>query len=117
MPRARRFPSRPPPRNSASASIPRLVLVCRVGISRQETSSFPKARCETDRVSTKTSNNGGKMSRTIEAIMRHMAPPPSHVTDQSNRVEKMEKEITVKKRRSEEHTSELQSHLNLVCRL
>ena len=39
------------------------------------------------------------MSRTIEAIMRHMAPPSSRVTDQSNRVEKLEKEITVKKRR------------------
>ena len=39
------------------------------------------------------------MSRTIEAIMRHMASPPSRVTDQSNRVEKLEKEITVKKRR------------------
>ena len=38
------------------------------------------------------------MSRTIEEIMRHMAPPPSRVTDQSNRVEKLEKEITVKKR-------------------
>ena len=39
------------------------------------------------------------MSRTIEAIMRHMASPPSRVTDQSNRVEKLEKEITVRKRR------------------
>ena len=39
------------------------------------------------------------MSRTIEAIMRHMAPPSSRVTDQSNRVEKLEKEITVQKRR------------------
>lgn len=39
------------------------------------------------------------MSRTIEAIMRHMATPPSRVTDQSNRVEKLEKEITVRKRR------------------
>jgi phosphocarrier protein HPr len=39
------------------------------------------------------------MSRTIDAIMRHMAPPPSRVTEQSNRVEKLEKEITVKKRR------------------
>ena len=38
------------------------------------------------------------MSRTIEAIMRHMASPPGRVTDQSNRVEKLEKEITVKKR-------------------
>ena len=38
------------------------------------------------------------MSRTIEVIMRHMAPPPSRLTDQSNRVEKLEKEITVKKR-------------------
>ena len=38
------------------------------------------------------------MSRTIEAIMRHMAPPPSRVTDQSNRVNKLEKQITVKKR-------------------
>ena len=38
------------------------------------------------------------MSRTIEAIMRHMAPPSSRMTDQSNRVEKLEKEITVKKR-------------------
>ena len=37
------------------------------------------------------------MSSTIEAIMRHMAPPPSRVTDQSNRVEKLEKEITVQK--------------------
>jgi phosphotransferase system HPr (HPr) family protein len=38
------------------------------------------------------------MSKTIEAIMRHMAPPSSRVTDQSNRVEKLEKEITVQKR-------------------
>jgi phosphotransferase system HPr (HPr) family protein len=37
------------------------------------------------------------MSRTIEAIMRHMAPPSSRATHQSNRVEKLEKEITVKK--------------------
>ncbi len=37
------------------------------------------------------------MSRTIEAIMRHMAPPSSRLTDQSSRVEKLEKEITVKK--------------------
>ena len=39
------------------------------------------------------------MSRTIEAIMRHMASPPSRVTDQSNRVGKLEKEITVRKSR------------------
>jgi phosphocarrier protein HPr len=38
------------------------------------------------------------MSRTIEAIMRHMAPPPSRATDQSNRMQKLEKEITVQKR-------------------
>ena len=38
------------------------------------------------------------MNRTIEAIMRHMALPPSRLTDQSNRVAKLEKEITVKKR-------------------
>jgi len=38
------------------------------------------------------------MSRTIEAIMRHMAPPPSRLTNQNNRVEKLEKEITVPKR-------------------
>jgi len=37
------------------------------------------------------------MSKTIEAIMRHMAPPPSRATYQSNRVEKLEKEITVQK--------------------
>ena len=39
------------------------------------------------------------MSRTIEAIMRHMAAPSSRLTDQSNRVEKLEKEITVRKSR------------------
>jgi phosphocarrier protein HPr len=39
------------------------------------------------------------MSRTMEAIMRHMASPPRRATDQSNRVEKLEKEITVQKRR------------------
>ena len=38
------------------------------------------------------------MSRTIGAIMRHMATPPSRLTDQSNSVEKLEKEITVQKR-------------------
>jgi phosphocarrier protein HPr len=38
------------------------------------------------------------MSRTIEAIMRHMAPSPSGLTHQGNGVEKMEKEITVRKR-------------------
>ena len=38
------------------------------------------------------------MSKTIEAIMRHMAPQASRVTDRSNGVEKLEKEITVQKR-------------------
>ena len=38
------------------------------------------------------------MSRTIEAIMRHMAPPSNHTTDPRNGVETLEKEITVKKR-------------------
>ena len=38
------------------------------------------------------------MSRTIKAIMRHMVPPASRLTNQSNRVAKLEKEITVKKR-------------------
>lgn len=39
------------------------------------------------------------MSRTIEAIMRHMTLPSSRLPDQSNRVEKLEKEITVQKKR------------------
>jgi phosphocarrier protein HPr len=38
------------------------------------------------------------MSRTIEAIMRHMATPANHTSDPRNGVEKLEKEITVKKR-------------------
>ena len=38
------------------------------------------------------------MSRTIEAIMRHMTPSSNHTTHPSNGVEKLEKEITVKKR-------------------
>ena len=38
------------------------------------------------------------MSRTIEAIMRHMTPPSNGVTNQRNGTEKLEKEITVKKR-------------------
>jgi phosphotransferase system HPr (HPr) family protein len=38
------------------------------------------------------------MSRTIEAIMRHMAPPSNRTTDPRNGIEKLEKEITVKKR-------------------
>jgi phosphotransferase system HPr (HPr) family protein len=38
------------------------------------------------------------MSRTIEAIMRHMAARSTRLTNQSNRVEKLEKEITVQKR-------------------
>ena len=38
------------------------------------------------------------MSRTIEAIMRHMALPSNRTTDPRNGVKKLEKEITVKKR-------------------
>ena len=38
------------------------------------------------------------MSKAIEAIMRHMAPPAGRLTVQSNRVAKLEKEITVQKR-------------------
>jgi phosphocarrier protein HPr len=38
------------------------------------------------------------MSRTIEAIMRHMATPASRAADSKNEVKKLEKEITVKKR-------------------
>lgn len=36
------------------------------------------------------------MSRTIEAIMRHMTVPSNRVTDQRNGTEKLEKEITKK---------------------
>jgi phosphocarrier protein HPr len=38
------------------------------------------------------------MSRTIEAIMRHMIPPSNGATNQRNGTEKLEKEITVRKR-------------------
>jgi phosphocarrier protein HPr len=38
------------------------------------------------------------MSRTIEAIMRHMAAPSNGVTDQRNGTEKLEREFTVKRR-------------------
>jgi len=38
------------------------------------------------------------MSRTIEAIMRHMTPPSNPAIDSRNGVRKLEKEITVKKR-------------------
>ena len=38
------------------------------------------------------------MSRTIEAIMRHMTVPSNGVTHQRNGTEKLEKEITVRKR-------------------
>src|SRR5689334_14313041 len=38
------------------------------------------------------------MSRTIEAIMRHMAPPSSRASDPRNGVKKLEKEITAQKR-------------------
>jgi len=38
------------------------------------------------------------MSRTIEAIMRHMTRPSNGVTSQRNGTEKLEKEIVVRKR-------------------
>ena len=38
------------------------------------------------------------MSRTIEAIMRHMTPPSNGVTNQRNGTEKLERKITVRKR-------------------
>jgi phosphotransferase system HPr (HPr) family protein len=38
------------------------------------------------------------MSRTIEAIMRHMTLPSNGVTNQRNGAEKLEREFTVKKR-------------------
>jgi phosphocarrier protein HPr len=38
------------------------------------------------------------MSRTIEAIMRHMTPPSNGVAHQRNGTEKLEREITVRKR-------------------
>ena len=39
------------------------------------------------------------MSRTIEVIMRHMAPPSNGASKSRNGTEKLEKEITVKRRR------------------
>src|SRR6266446_6958966 len=62
---------------------------------------FPKRQvrggsCEHGNINSRRTKS---MSRTIEAIMRHMASPPSRVTDQSNRVGKLEKEITVRKSR------------------
>jgi phosphocarrier protein HPr len=41
---------------------------------------------------------GKIMSRTIEAIRRHMGGPSNGLTNQRNETEKLEKEITVKKR-------------------
>jgi phosphotransferase system HPr (HPr) family protein len=38
------------------------------------------------------------MSRTIEAIMRHMAAPSNHVLYQTNGTNKLEKEVTVMKK-------------------
>jgi phosphotransferase system HPr (HPr) family protein len=38
------------------------------------------------------------MSKTIEAIMRHMAAPSDHVPYQTNGTEKLEKDVTVRKR-------------------
>ena len=38
------------------------------------------------------------MSRTIEAIMRHMTLPSNRVTNQRNGTEKLEKEVVVRKR-------------------
>jgi len=38
------------------------------------------------------------MSRTIEAIMRHMTRPSNKVTNQPNGPEKLEREFTVRKR-------------------
>ena len=38
------------------------------------------------------------MSRTIEAIMRHTTLPSSHANNPRNGTEKLEKEVTVKKR-------------------
>ena len=38
------------------------------------------------------------MSRTIEAIMRHMTLPTNGVTNQRDGTQKLEKEVTVKKR-------------------
>ena len=38
------------------------------------------------------------MSRTIEAIMRHMAAPSNHALHQTNGTEKVEKDVTVQKR-------------------
>src|SRR5437588_1745194 len=60
---------------------------------------FPKRQlrdgsCQHENINSRRTKS---MSRTIEAIKRHMAPPSSRLTDQSNRVEKLEKEITVQK--------------------
>jgi phosphocarrier protein HPr len=61
----------------------------------QQTSSFTK-RCESrDRCSEKRKEN---MSRTIEAITRHMTLPSNGITNLRNGTEKLEKEITVRKR-------------------
>ena len=38
------------------------------------------------------------MSRTIEAIMRHMTPPSNGTTNQRNETGKLEREFTVRKR-------------------
>jgi phosphocarrier protein len=38
------------------------------------------------------------MSRTIEAIMRHMTPPSGHANNLRNGTQKLQKEVTVKKR-------------------
>src|SRR5438132_204806 len=69
--------------------------LCRSGILRQETWSFTSGRPSRDWYPGKRKES---MSRTIEAIMRHMAAPSNGVANQRNGTEKLEKEITVRKR-------------------
>src|SRR5438128_10284428 len=56
---------------------------------------FLIGRCGSDGSSDKRKES---MSRTIEAIMRHMAAPSNGVANQRNGTEKLEGEFTVKKR-------------------
>jgi phosphotransferase system HPr (HPr) family protein len=61
---------------------------------------FPKRQvgdgsCQYENINSRRTKS---VSRTIEATMRHTTLPSSRATHQSNRVEKLEKEITVRKR-------------------
>src|SRR2546430_7780946 len=85
-----------------------------ISSSEECEASHPRARFSFSLLATNTAGSPGRRGPSFRGIFRPVTPSAASIT---SKIEKPRLLPTLNASRSEEHTSELQSQSNLVCRL